>query len=82
MDKWRSVYLKGLSLKLMNFIFFFYGDEGKDTMVLCVLIPSLCSNPFLTVLRIRIRMFLGLSDPEPVVRGMDPDLAPDPSLFS
>jgi hypothetical protein len=25
-------------------------------------------------------MFLGLPDPDPVVRGMDPD--PDPSLFS
>jgi hypothetical protein len=29
-------------------------------------------------------MFLGLPDPDPLVRGMDPDLAPnpDPSLFS
>jgi hypothetical protein len=27
-----------------------------------------------------IRMFLGLLDPDPLVRGMDPD--PDPSLFS
>jgi hypothetical protein len=29
---------------------------------------------------LRIRMFLGLSDPYPLVRGMGPD--PDPSLFS
>ncbi len=31
----------------------------------------------------RIRMFLGLPDPDPdsIVRGMDPDPAPDPSLF-
>jgi hypothetical protein len=28
----------------------------------------------------RIRMFLGLPDPDPLVRGMDPD--PDHSLFS
>ena len=34
----------------------------------------------LAVLGIRIRMFLGLSDPDPLVRGTDP--APDPSLFS
>ncbi len=32
----------------------------------------------LTVLGIRIRMFLGLPDPGPLVRGMDPD----PALFS
>jgi hypothetical protein len=32
---------------------------------------------------IRIRMFLGFPDPDPLVRGMDPnpDPAPDPSLF-
>jgi hypothetical protein len=36
----------------------------------------------ITVLRIRIRrirMFLGLLDPDPLVRGMDP--APDPSII-
>ncbi len=32
-----------------------------------------------TVLRIRIHMFLGLSDPDPLVRCMDPD--PDPSII-
>jgi hypothetical protein len=30
-----------------------------------------------TVLEIRIRIFLGLQDPDPIVRGTDPD----PSLF-
>jgi hypothetical protein len=32
---------------------------------------------------LRIRMFLGLPDPDPdlLVRGKDPDLAPDPSPF-
>jgi hypothetical protein len=37
----------------------------------------------LTVLRIRIRirMFLGILDPDPLVRGMDPDPAPDPSII-
>ncbi len=34
---------------------------------------------FSTVLRIRIRMFLGLLDPDPLVRGMVPD--PDPSII-
>ncbi len=31
-----------------------------------------------------IRIFLGLADPDPLVRGMDPDppLDPDSSLFS
>jgi hypothetical protein len=33
--------------------------------------------------RIRTRMFLGLPapDPDPLVRGTNPDPAPDPSLF-
>jgi hypothetical protein len=33
----------------------------------------------LSVFRIRIYMFLGLPDPDPLVRGMDP--APDPSII-
>ncbi len=43
----------------------------------------ICLITFVPVLGIRIhrnRMFLGLQDPNPLVRGMDPD--PDPSLFS
>jgi hypothetical protein len=35
--------------------------------------------PLVPVLRIRIRMFLGLPDPDPLVRGTD--LAPDPSII-
>jgi hypothetical protein len=31
-------------------------------------------------IRLRIRMFLGLQGPDPLVKGTDPD--PDPSLFS
>jgi hypothetical protein len=31
-----------------------------------------------TVLESRIRMFLGLPDPDKLVRGIDPDPAPDP----
>ncbi len=33
--------------------------------------------------RIRIHIFLGLPDPDPLVRGMDPDpaLDPDPSII-
>ena len=37
---------------------------------------------FRSVFRIRIHrihMFLGLLDPDPLVRGMDPDLDPDPN---
>ncbi len=37
-------------------------------------------NGFETVLRIRIHMFLGLPDPDSLVRGMDPDSDPDPSI--
>ncbi len=33
------------------------------------------------VFRIWIHMFLGLQDPDPLVRGMDPDPAPDPSII-
>jgi KRAB domain-containing zinc finger protein len=42
---------------------------------------SLYSKSYKAVLRIRIRihMFLGLPDPDPLVRGMDPDL--DPSII-
>jgi hypothetical protein len=32
-------------------------------------------------LQIRIRMFLGLPDPDPLVRGTDPDPALDPSVI-
>ncbi len=34
---------------------------------------------FKAVFGIRIHMFLGLPDPDPLVRGMDPD--PDPSVI-
>jgi hypothetical protein len=38
-----------------------------------------------SVLRIQIHMFFGLPDPDPLVRGMDPDpdpaLDPDPSII-
>ena len=35
---------------------------------------------YLPMLRIRIHMILGLLDPDPSVRGMDPDSASDPDL--
>jgi hypothetical protein len=59
----------------------------------CADCPRACTlnlPEFQAVLRIRIRiprihMFLGLSDPDPLVRGMDPDpdpaLDPDPSII-
>jgi hypothetical protein len=39
------------------------------------------SNQIEPVLRIRIHMFLGLPDPDPLVRGMDPDPALDLDPF-
>jgi hypothetical protein len=36
---------------------------------------------YVAVLRIQIHMFLGLPDPDPLVRGMDPDRALDPSII-
>jgi hypothetical protein len=44
----------------------------------------LLQSPFTAVFRIRIRihrihMFLGHKDPDPLVRGMDPD--PDPTIL-
>jgi hypothetical protein len=47
-----------------------------------LLVSTLHEGTEKPVLGIRIRMFLGLPDPDPLVRGMDPDPAPDPSLFS
>jgi hypothetical protein len=53
-----------------------------------VLCADLLRVAFVAVLRIRIRihrihMILGLPDPDPLVRGMDPDpaLDPDPSII-
>ncbi len=56
-------------------IFYFTSRIATDWFVLSELLEP--------VLRIRIRiyqihMFLGLLDPDPLVRGMDPD--PDPSI--
>jgi hypothetical protein len=41
------------------------------------------SGDFWQVLRIQIRisMFLGLLDPDPLVRGTDPDMSPDPFII-
>ncbi len=68
---------------------FFYADLSEDWEPIFILIHFwmrilLCG----AVLRIRIHrihMFLGLLDPDPLVRGMDPDPAldpdPDPSII-
>jgi hypothetical protein len=40
---------------------------------------SLAREGSQAVFRIRIHMFLGHKDPDPLVRGMDPD--PDPSII-
>jgi hypothetical protein len=47
-------------------------DPGSGTSIL--------TQKLISVLRIRIHMFLGLPDPDPLVRGMDPD--PDPSIIT
>ncbi len=48
-------------------------------------LPGAAQAHLQAVLRIRIHMFLGLPDPDPLIRGMDPDPAldpdPDPSLI-
>ncbi len=47
--------------------------------------PGLQTLHMKAVLRIRIHMFLGLPDPDPLVKGMDPDPAldsdPEPSII-
>ncbi len=48
-----------------------------DTIFACILQYLLLQS----VLRIRIRMFLGLSEPDPLVRGTDPAPDPDPSII-
>ncbi len=51
-------------------------------MLFTELLHIFISEIFLAVFRIRIHrihMFLGLPDPDPLVRGMDPD--PDPSII-
>jgi hypothetical protein len=40
---------------------------------------KLSLQPVLRIRIHRIHMFLGLSDPDPLVKGMDPD--PDPSII-
>ncbi len=60
---------------------------GVETVIFCKLAKYIMGQilVFIAVLRIRIwirihriHMFLGLPDPNPLVRGLDPD--PDPAL--
>jgi hypothetical protein len=55
------------------------GDGGDDAPGSHVVAPELHLLYTERVLRIRINMFLGLLDPDPLVRGMDRD--PDPSII-
>jgi hypothetical protein len=56
----------------------------KDLFTLIFMLPLMVSRVIFVVpaavlrIRIRIHMFLGLLDPDPLDRGMDPD--PDPAL--
>jgi hypothetical protein len=54
-----------------------------EKVIVPVPVPTFEKLRFRSVFRIRIRihrihMFLGILDPDPLVRGMDPD--PDPSI--
>ncbi len=65
-------------------------EAGLKSLILCTLDHKNTFNKIFggfimrkAVLGIRrIRMFLGLPDPDPLARGTDLDPAPDPSLFS
>ncbi len=70
---------------------FFFGSPVKIFWPLYIFLTIYLSIYFnyLSVLRIQIRihwihMFLGLldPDPDPLVRGMDPDLDPDPYHYA
>ncbi len=54
---------------------------AADSRRIALDLLQIAKHRFYTVLGIRIRMFLGLPDPAPLVRGTDPDPDPDPSLF-
>jgi hypothetical protein len=52
-------------------------NDWRKSLALCLLCESKCVLGDHRWHRIQIRMFLGLPDPDPLVRGTDPDLAPD-----
>jgi hypothetical protein len=56
-----------------------YAGESTKTMEQSLPVRYIV-NLFKSVLRIRIHIFLGLSDP--LVRGTDPDPDPDPTIIS
>jgi hypothetical protein len=49
-----------------------------SNFIRAILLKNLHCKP---VFRIRIHVFFGLPDPDPLVRGMDPPLDPDPSTI-
>ncbi len=49
------------------------GDSGQSSLR--------SFGPVLGIRIRRIRMFLGRQDPDPLVKGTDPEQAPDPSVF-
>ncbi len=53
--------------------------RNKDKLVRCAYFKPVLG---IRIWIRRIRMFLGLPDPDTLDGGMDPDLAPDPSFFS
>jgi hypothetical protein len=61
--------------KNVDILFFLTLGTVPDEYAICMTFRHGCEP----VLRIRIHMFLGLPDLDPLVRGLDPD--PDPSII-
>ncbi len=56
-----------------------HGPLQDSTLLTTFLTGETANQPVLRIRIHRIHMFLGLQDPDPLVRGLDPD--PDPSII-
>ncbi len=77
----RSSWLLLYSPEAQSFVCFFVKSFGHHPVLWPYFTLTEDKVGYHAVLRIRIHrinMFLGLQDPDPLVRGMDPDSAPDP----
>jgi hypothetical protein len=57
----------------LDFCLYNVSENLRRTFILVEISFMKVGGNYLTVLRIRIRMFLGLPDPDPIVRGTDLD---------
>ena len=55
-------------------------DANPDPSIFIIELHDANKKPVLRIRIHRIHMFLGLLDPNPSVRGMNPDPDPDPSI--